>query len=76
MSSMDGDLELDKTLMCRSIGKAVADFVCKSGIVGLRVSAVCDEPDVSYDSDGVPHHGFNVRVYVDLAMEDDDDDEV
>lgn len=73
---MGSDFELDRTIMCRAIGKALSDFVAKTGVTHLNVAAVCDEPDVSYDSDGVPHHGVNVRVYLDLGETDDEEDDI
>ena len=71
---MTDDFELDKTLMCRSIGKAVSDFVAKQGVGRMSVGVVCDTPDVSYDESGRPHHGASVRVYIDIGEEDEDDE--
>lgn len=71
---VSGDYELDKALMCRAIGKAVVDFVHKTGERSLRVTAICDEPEVTYDEEGTPHHGTAIRVYLDIDSEEEDDD--
>lgn len=68
------DFELDRTLMCRAIGKAVSDFVTKQGVGKMSVGVVCDTPDVTYDENGQPHHGVSVRVYLDIDGEEDDDE--
>lgn len=69
------DYELDKTILCRTIGKAISDFVSKTGTETFTISAICDVPDVTYSSDGLPHHGANIRVYLDLNEEEIDDEE-
>lgn len=68
-----GDFDLDRTLMCRALGKAVSDFAVKQGVGRMSVGIVCDTPDVTYDEKGVPHHGVSVRVYIDLDEDDEDD---
>lgn len=69
-----GDFDLDRTLMCRALGKAVSDFVTKQGVGRMSVGIVCDTPDVTYDEKGNPHHGVSVRVYIDLDDGDDGDE--
>ena len=70
---MDVDYELDRGLMCQAVGKAVSSFVIKHNLDYLTVTVACDKPDVTYDSEGKPLRGVNVRVYVDSNIEEDDE---
>lgn len=68
------DYELEKAVMCRAVGKAISGFVSKTDTRDFSLSAVCDEPDVTYDEGGKPHHGVNIRVYLTIHEEDDYDE--
>lgn len=68
------DFELDKTILCRAVGKAISNFVSKTGTTSLTISAICDTPAVTFDESGTPHHGINIRVYIDINEEDYDDE--
>lgn len=68
------DFELDKTVLCRAVGKAISNFVSKTGTTSMTISAICDKPAVTFDDAGTPYHGINIRVYIDINEEDYDDE--
>ena len=72
---VESDFNLDRAILCRSVGKAVSEFVNKTGERHFTLSVVCDCPDVTCDEDGVLHHGVNIRVYLDLNEDEDEEDD-
>lgn len=66
------DFELESGLLCRAIGRAVVDFIAKTGETEFGVSVDVDVPDVSYMAGGKAVTGPVVRVYLDLNNNEED----
>lgn len=75
-SDMDDDDKLiNKNLIARQIGRAVSEWVKKNSIEeDVYVVAEVSRPTLYVDEDGVTHTGSLIKVNVEMADDDEDDD--